>query len=84
MVLVRLACRLQSTWLFVIVLFLSLIFQHVSTVIVYDKQTLFDILNAVEISINKDLRESNGSFPPPLSTIPESLRQLPCAFPGRK
>ncbi len=80
----RLACRLQSTWLFVIVLFLSLIFQHVSTILVYDKPTLFDIQNAVEISINKDLRESNGSFPPPFSTIPESLCQLPCAFPGRK
>ncbi len=81
---VRLACRLQSTWLFVIFLFLSQIFQYVSTILVYDKQTLFDIRNAVEISINKDLRESNGSFPTPLSTISESLSQLPCAFPGRK
>ncbi|KAL1276345.1 hypothetical protein QQF64_035968 [Cirrhinus molitorella] len=81
---VCLACRLLLVCLFVIFLCLSIIPQHASTALVYDRLTLLTIRNSVEKQINQDLAKANTDHLPFELAIPECLRWLAYAAPRRK
>ncbi len=78
------ACRLQLVWLFVIVLCFSMILQHASTALVYDRLKLLTIRNSVGKLIKQDLAKASTCAPLFEFTIPESLRRPAYAVPGRK
>lgn len=72
--------------LFVFVLFVSLLVQDVTAILVYDRQMLINIKITVDILAGKERGGSCSYFHPDLSAVPLALYRLsaPCAFPLKK
>lgn len=80
---VCMASHLQLTWLCVVILFLCLVIQNASTLLVYDRQTLFNIWNSVKELIKQDLTRPSSCLPLFFSTISVSLHWLSCIVPRK-
>ncbi len=65
---------------------ISLLTQHVFTLIIYDRQALLKIRDSIEVLSNTNLRLPYSNNPPPLflTTVPACQNRLPWNFHGRK
>ncbi|CAM4550428.1 unnamed protein product [Leuciscus chuanchicus] len=82
----RLSASRCVCFLFAAVLFLCFCCRDVTSLLVYDRQTLFDIRVSCEaLGLSRDrLGEQAGGLPPWLFNIPDYLRCVPCDFPRKK
>ncbi|CAJ1087269.1 ras-associated and pleckstrin homology domains-containing protein 1-like [Xyrichtys novacula] len=80
------ACRLSLSALFVFVLFVSFVISNVSSLYVYDHQTLLDLRPSAKdlVKLDPDHRGHTTSKPFHLSGIPAHLRCTFAPFPRRK